>query len=143
MKVHLETLSDYLCYHKITKEDACKLFGRTDRTLARWENEPPEWAIRIIKLLGHSNKQLFIDEWENWYFDKDYLVDDSGNKYNIAEIRAIFYTRQLTDTLTGDQMVVRSLKQRLEKQLKHQPVLKISLVEGDTKEELKAWSIAL
>lgn len=137
----LETLSDYLAYHGLTHADACELFGRSSRTLKRWEQKPPHWVIKIIQMIGQY--KVMPQEWHGWYFDRDFLSDPAGNKYHIDEVRSIFMTRQFMDTVRGDKMTICSMKQYLEERLKKQPVLEISLVESSTNDELRKWSIAL
>ena len=137
----LETLFDHLTYHGISKKEAAKLFGKSEKTLYRWNENPPDWVLRIVQLLGQ--KPSFPDLWNGWYFDSEFICDPAGNKYHINEVSTIFWTRQLIESLTGSTFEIYSLKGHLEKKLKKQPVLKISLVESSTNDELKQWSIAL
>lgn len=65
--------------------------------------------------------------WDGWIVDEDFLLDPSGNHYHRNEIRAIFFTRQLTQELRGSTLKVRSLKMELQDNLNtsapnHSPV---------------------
>ena len=137
----LETLNDYLSYHGISKKEACELFGKSEKTLYRWNENPPAWVLRIIQLMG--KKPAFPDDWEGWYFDRDWLVDPAGNSYHLKDINALFWQRQFFRSTVGNQSDILTLKNHLEKQLKKQPVLEITLVESGSKEEIRSWSIAL
>jgi hypothetical protein len=137
----LETLSDHLYFYRMSKEHACKLFGRTPRTLKRWEKNPPDWVINIIKNLGGNNH--IPSYWSGWNFNGEFFCDPSGNKYHQNDINSLFIQRQLSESLVGDNLTIRSLKTHLEEQLRKQPVLKISLVEQTSNTELQHWSIAL
>lgn len=55
--------------------------------------------------------------WGGWVIEEDFLVDPTGNYYHRDEIRAIFFTNQLTRELRGSDLKVRSLKMELEKKL--------------------------
>lgn len=55
--------------------------------------------------------------WGGWVVDGDFLLDPGGNHYHRDEIRAIFFTRQLTQELRGSTLKVRSLKQELERKI--------------------------
>ncbi len=112
----ITTLNDHLLYHGITKKEACKLFGRTPKTLKRWNEEPPEWVLRIIQLMG--KKPHFPDEWEGWYFDRHWLVDPAGNSFKQNEMLSSKYNQQIKNHFTGDINTVRSLKLQLEKKIK-------------------------
>ena len=113
--IHLETFSDHLQYHAISKDEACKLFGRTRKTLNVWENDPPEWALRIIQLMG--KKPPFPVNWEGWYFEKDFICDPAGNKYHQNEVKSSLYTERANKLITGDNMTITSLKMELEKKI--------------------------
>jgi len=73
--------------------------------------------------------------FENWLVDpnKGVLFDDSGNSYDLNEIRSIFYTRQLISTLTGHEKCnpVISLKQHLETKIRAAQVPEVTVKWGD------------
>lgn len=118
------SLFEHLQLNGISKQEACQLFGKSCKTLERWNDNPPDWAVRIIKLFG--KKPPFPDNWHGWYFDNDFIVDPAGNKYHINEVSSIFWNRQLIQSLTGDKM---------------DSTIKISL--ENSGEEIKSWKIAL
>ena len=108
-------LFEELYLNGITKKEACCLFNRSPKTLERWNNNPPMWVIRIIRLIG--KKPPFPDDWYGWYFDRHFIVDPAGNSFHINEVSTIFWTRQLTESLTGSTSNIRSLKTELEKKI--------------------------
>src|ERR1700693_5801768 len=57
-----------------------------------------------IKRTFLTNNNTAKEHWQGWYGDGEYLIDDAGNHYHQAEIRAIFYTR----------LQIQDLKSRLE-----------------------------
>lgn len=73
--------------------------------------------------------------FENWLIDPDIgvLFDDSGNSYDLNEIRSIFFTRQLVSTLTGQEKCnpVVSLKQHLETKIRATQIPEVTVKWGD------------
>lgn len=112
----LNTLSDHLLLNGISREEACIIFGRSPKTLKRWNESPPEWVLKIIQLLGV--KPPFPDCWEDWHFDRHWLVDPAGNSFHINDVKNIWIERQLAKTLHGDETDIYSLKLELEKKIK-------------------------
>ena len=136
-----ESLSDYLLHYGISKKQACKIFDKQPSTIKRWDKNPPHWVINIIKIVG--NQKNIPSSWEGWYFKDDKIYDPDGNFYTQSSIRSLYMQNQLSRSLLGDTLEIRSLKTHLLDQLKKQPVLKISLVEQTTETQLQEWSIAL
>jgi len=134
------TLKDHLFRAGITEAEACELFGRTPRTLKNWNDEPPEWTLRIIRLM--RKHPPFPDCWDGWYFDRHFLVDPAGNSYSITDINHLFFQRQFFDTINGSTNNILNLKSELERKIKHlESTLTIQLSHnGQTAEE---WKIAL
>ena len=109
------TLNECLFLNGITKDQACDLFGRSPATLKRWNDNPPPWVLRIIKLIGV--KPSFPDEWEDWHFDRHWLVDPAGNAFHINDVKNLWIERQLSKSLRGDSLIIHSMKLELEKRL--------------------------
>lgn len=70
--------------------------------------------------------------WDGWAVDGDFLLDSYGNHYHKDEIRAIFFTRQLVNELTGTTLAVRSMKAHLERKLQQvaRPKIQAVIFEG-------------
>ena len=136
----LDMLFEELIINGFSKKEGCELFGISMRTLSRWNENPPQWAIRIIRDLG--KKPPFPGEWYGWRFDNDFIIDDNNNRYHINDVRNIWITNQLTDNLRGKKSNIRSLKTHLENKIKAmEATINISLKNGD--ETIKNWDIAL
>jgi hypothetical protein len=55
--------------------------------------------------------------WENWSFEKEFLIDDAMNKYHIDDIRSLFFQRQLHQNILGNKFDIVCLKSVLEKRI--------------------------
>lgn len=137
--IQYHTLNDHLLIHGITREEACILFGRTLKTLKRWNEKPPEWVIRIIQLMG--KKPPFPDCWNDWYFDRNWIVSPEGNGYSQRDILASKYAVNAYKGITGEQSDITILKNELER--------KINILDSDIRltvnigEEIHKFKIAL
>lgn len=112
------SLIDHIECLGMSKQEFAGIVGRSVRTIERWNQRPPPWIIRFITI--YISKDAYIPKnWQGWYFDTDgFLMDNTGNHYHIDEIRAIFWTRQLTRELMGSQSNILSLKQELKNKIK-------------------------
>lgn len=134
-------LSDLLTQYCIDKPEFLRLFNISERTYQRWNKQPPAHIVELLRLINqHSPRRP--ECWNNWFYDRHFLVDPEGNEYSINEIRAIFWNRQLIESLTGTTSNIASLKKHLETRLKAQPAhINISL--NDQHCTIKEWKIQL
>ena len=131
-----ETLSDYLLSAGISKKDACVLFDISPRTLKRWNDPAPVWAVNIIKMIGEH--RVMPENWQGWYFERDWLVDPAGNSYKQGDINALFYERQFTKLLRGDTYDIYNLKDELKKRINaHESEILISVKFGNINKEFQ------
>ena len=136
----MKSLSSYLFKNNLSKERLCKLICKSERTLRRYENDPPSWVVNIIEEFG--NKKAIPKSWDGWYFDDGFLFDSDGNGFQKDEIRGIFMTRQLSRNLIGDTGNVVSLKNELEEKLKLlDSTITINL--ENSGEVLKSWKVSI
>lgn len=117
-----------------------RLFDISDRTYQRWNKNPPEHVFELFRKAMDGNP-FIPDCWAGWRFEENYLVDPDGNSYELNEVRAIFWNRQLIKELTGTKDTVRSMKQHLDKKTKaiSAPTLSVSLQSGG--EEIRHWEL--
>ncbi len=135
-----ETLNDHLLLAGISKKEACILFGRSKRTLESWNDNPPDWVLRIIRLM--RKQPPFPDCWDGWYFDRHWLVDDAGNSYSQKDINHLFWQRQFFRNTVGDEHNILVLKEELEHRIK-QNKAKICITLEKDGETADSWEIAL
>ncbi len=110
----MQTLSDHLKFYQITSIEACKLFGRSQRTLKRWEDSPPEWVLRIVEMVGQH--KLMPEIWLGWYFADEFLYDPDGNKYHYNDVRMLWLTLQRIRNYE-DPAMIDSLKTVLQRKI--------------------------
>ena len=124
------TLRERLKYANISIERACELFGRTERTLWNWNANPPSHVLEVIKL--HGSRHRMPEGWENWYFDRHWLVDPDGNAFNQRDVKNLWIERQVTRSIRGDTADIYSLKLELERRLEAQknPAFTIEVKRG-------------
>lgn len=108
------TLKDYLSQYGIKLDDAAELFGRTRKTLLRWNNNPPIWVIRIIKMIGQH--QALPEIWDGWYFDNEFLCCPDGNRYHYNEVRMLWLTLQRIRNYE-DPLMIESMKRKLQRKM--------------------------
>lgn len=138
--IHYHTLNDHLFMNGITKKEACILFGRTPRTLKNWNEDPPEWVVRIVQLMGE--KPAFPDCWRGWYFDREWIVDQAGNSYRQCDLQAnVHYARSL-HAMCGKEEDIYILKDELKNKIKALSS-EISITVNVGKELKKEFKIAL
>ena len=58
-----------------------------------------------------------LEIWQGWSFQKEYLIDNANNKYNILDIRAMFFEKQLSRNILGNPYDITCLKSALEEKL--------------------------
>lgn len=85
------------------------------------------------------NKIILPEIWQGWSFQDQFLIDDAQNKYNIKDIRSLFYQRQLHSSLVGNKSDIVCLKNALEKKLKDAECeIVINLInDGESLKEVK------
>lgn len=110
------TLKEHLLFANISTARACELFGRTERTLTSWNENPPPHVLEVLKL--HRRRYRMPQEWENWSFDRHWIIDPAGNAFHINDVKNLWIERQLAQTLHGSKNDVFSLKLELEKRIK-------------------------
>jgi len=135
-----QTLNDHLLLAGISKKEACVLFGRSQRTLQSWNDNPPDWVLRIIRLM--RKQPPFPDCWDGWYFDRHFLVDSAGNSYSQKDINALFWQRQLFKVTAGEDHNILILKNELERKLQRLESRIHITLERDGK-TAESWDIAL
>lgn len=135
-------IDNLLTQYDSNREEFKQLFDISERTYQRWNKKPPEWTIKLFKLTKEKKPTLHPC-WTGWHHDRDFIVDPDGNGYHVDEIRAIFWNRQLINTLTSKRPSnIRSLKQHLDARIKEtKATLNISL-DTDT-DTLKTWKIQI
>ena len=124
----------------VPRAEFMKMFNISERTYQRWNKNPPEWVVNLFKMAITRNP-LTPEIWKGWQFDGDLIIDPDGNSYHVNEVRAIFWNRQLIETLTGNRpSSILSMKAHLEKRIKAtQATLNISL--ANDSQVIKEWKI--
>ena len=131
-----ETLYDHLSLAGISKKEACKLFGKTPRTLKRWNEDPPQWVLNIVRMIGEY--KVMPSQWSGWYFDRQWIVDPAGNAYHHNDVSNLWIERQITKSVRGDCMTIHSLKNELEKRIQaFSSELSITVNLGEMKKEFR------
>lgn len=131
-------LSQSIRLSGLTKKQFIELFDISQRTYERWEKNTPRRILNILSRLRHNSPA-----WENWTFDRHFIVDPAGNAYTQTDVMNIFWTRQLTDTLTGKPSNVRSLKSHLETKIKQNNITSVSICLNNGPDALKQFNINL
>lgn len=141
MAIVLETLSDHLSYHGITKDKACELFGRSPQTIRKWDKSPPPWVLNVLAMV--NPRSTIPASWEGFRFYQDRLIMPNGDALTPGQIMSLRLEQLNRHIIATNTDKIRTLKDHLEHQLRKQPVLKISLVDEYSNIEIKNWSIAI
>ncbi|MGH1542600.1 MAG: hypothetical protein ACRBHB_19415 [Arenicella sp.] len=77
-------------------------------------------------------------QFEGWIIDeeKGLLYDDGNNEYTIGDVRSIFYQRQLTNSVIGQDYQIKSLKSHLERKIADVACPTIEIDWGDGRKQI-------
>lgn len=136
-------LSSYLWQANVTEAKLKRVLMVSDRTLHRWQFNPPQKVLNVIDEISTSRTIPKVDSWNGYFFKGEKLILPNGDSLTAEDINVLRFEQRNRAIMMDHPDQIRSLKDHLQKQFDNKPILKISLVESISDTELENWSIAL